>query len=424
MNLENTPNTTNNGIKNAETTQINTLGEQTMFSNYIINRPDEITIYNRFEDEEFGISDTILQGIYSYGYEKPTPIQKIAIKQIMNGRDMVIQSQSGTGKTATFSIGILHLIDENLKKNQCIIVANTRELATQINGVFKSISEYTNIKSSLCIGGDNTHKYSNPTNISNSQVIIGCPGRICDYINKGIITTDNIKVLVMDEADEILSYGFREQIYFIFRQLPANVQTTIVSATIPPEMTDLIKDILKPDYISILINENELSLDGIKQYMIYLTESDKLQTLIEVYSVISIGQAIVYCNSIDKAEWLNCKLNENNNPSAVFHSGMDSAFRKSILSDFITGKYRIIVATDILARGIDIQQVSLVINYDMPKSPETFIHRSGRSGRFGRKGVTINFITKHEKSLLYSIENKYKIKIDHLPGDIEELKRI
>ena len=117
-------------------------------------------------------------------------------------------------------------------------------------------------------------------------------------------------------------------------------------------------------------------------------------------------------------------MNENNNPSAVFHSGMDSAFRKSILSDFITGKYRIIVATDILARGIDIQQVSLVINYDMPKSPETFIHRSGRSGRFGRKGVTINFITKHEKSLLYSIENKYKIKIDHLPGDIEELKRI
>jgi superfamily II DNA/RNA helicase len=387
------------------------------FQNYEINR--NLNFYDSFEDSELNLKDGILKGIYSYGFEKPSQIQRVAIKPIIDKQDMVIQSQSGTGKTATFIIGLLHLIDENLNEPQAIIISNTRELADQTYKVCNSLSSFTNIKSNLCIGGDMQFKY-NSENLKD-HIIIGTPGRISDLINKNIINTSNIKIIVVDEADDVLSNSFIKQVKKIFIRLPEESQVILISATIPNEMSSLFDSILKPDFITILVKDNELTLDGIKQYYIYIDENSKIDALMDLYKFISIGQAIVYSNKKYKADELRQILEENNYSVSILHGDMIQKEREEIMNEFRKGKTRILITTDILSRGIDVQQVSLVINYDMPKYPQTYIHRIGRSGRYGRKGSAINFVTKKEKNILNFIKKLYNTEILPLPNNVSEL---
>lgn len=388
-----------------------------IYENYSVS--NNLEFYDSFESEELGLKDEILKGIYSYGFEKPSQIQRIAIKPIIDGNDIVIQSHSGTGKTATFIIGALQRIDPKINKPQCIIISNTRELADQTNKVFINLSRYTTLKSNLCIGGDMQYKYSND-NI-NEHVIIGTPGRISDLINKDIILYNDIKIIIIDEADDVLSTSFRKQIKKIFQKIPPETQVILISATIPAEMSSLFENIFKPNYLSILVKDDELTLEGIKQYYINIDEMYKSDALIDLYKFLSIGQAIVYCNKKYRADELKLELHDKNFSVSVLHGDMIQKEREDIMSKFRSGNTRILITTDILSRGIDIQQVSLVINYDMPKYPQTYIHRIGRSGRYGRKGTAINFVTKKERSILIAIKKIYNTEINELPSDVSTL---
>ena len=387
------------------------------FENYELSK--DLEYYDSFEHVELGLNENILKGIYSYGYEKPSPIQRVAIKPIIDGKDVVIQSHSGTGKTATFTIGLLQRIDPELEQTQCIIISNTRELAGQTHAVFTQLSKYTNIKCNLCIGGDLQYKYNNDS--IKEQVIIGTPGRISDLLNKDIINSTNLKLIIVDEADDVLSSSFRKQVKRIFQKIPKDSQVVLVSATIPQEMSELFNNIMKPDFLSILVKDDELTLDGIIQYYVNLDEHYKLDALIDLYKYLSIGQAIVYCNKKNKADDLKYALVENNFSVSVLHGDMIQKDREDIMKEFRSGSTRILITTDILSRGIDIQQVSLVINFDMPKYPQTYIHRIGRSGRFGRKGSAINFVTKKERNILNFIQKMYNTEIKPLPYNVSEL---
>jgi superfamily II DNA/RNA helicase len=294
-------------------------------------------------------------------------------------------------------------------------MGNTRELATQIYDVFKNLSKFKNISSYLCIGGNMDNKYT--TDIKKDQVIIGTPGRLADLLSKNIIDASGLKMLIIDEADDILSNSFRIQIKKIFTYVQKSTQVLLLSATIPEEMLGLVKCILREDYVSIRVKDDELKLDGIEQFYVYLNEEDKIDTLIDLYSHLSIGQAIVYVNKVSRAEEIRTTLESKNFSVNVLHGELLQKERKEIMNNFRLGNSRILLTTDVLSRGIDIQQISLVINFDMPKYSQTYIHRIGRSGRYGRNGVAINFITKFDKNIVSNIEKSYNTKIQQLNNE-------
>jgi len=393
------------------------MSKNEIFENYIVSH--DLGFYDSFDHEELNLNDNILQGIYAYGFERPSPIQRLAIKPIKDGSDIVIQSHSGTGKTATFTIGLLQRVDVELKNTQCIVVSNTRELADQTLKVLKSLSDYTGITANLCIGGDLQYKYC--SNQIKDQVIIGTPGRISDLINKEIISTKDIKTIVIDEADDVLANSFRKQVKKIFQRIPEEAQVVLVSATIPPEMSSLFDTLLKKDYVSILIKDDQLTLDGIKQFYINIDEMYKQDAISDIYQFMNIGQGIIYCNKKHKADELKMYLEGNNFSVGTLHGDMMQKERESIMKEFRSGGLRILITTDIMARGIDVQQVSIVINYDMPKYPQTYIHRIGRSGRFGRKGCAINFVTKKERNILSYIQKMYNTEIIPFPEDVKSV---
>lgn len=380
---------------------------------------EKIDIYDSFDN--IGIKSDILRGIYSYGFTEPSPIQKIAIKPFIDGRDLIIQSHSGTGKTATFMISILNRIEPELKKTQAVVVAPTRELAKQIYSVYQSLSNHIDITGYFCIGGSLRNKYNYNEDI-NQHIIIGTPGRVSDLIDKNIIKTNNVKMLVIDEADDVLSISFQKQLVKIFDSLNESTQLCLFSATIPSELFILTDKMLK-NPLKILVKDDELSLKGIQQYKVYLGNTDeyKYATLCDLYNRISIGQAMIYCNKRYIVDELTNKLRDDNFSVSQIHGDMQQKEREQVMQQFRDGITRILISTDVLARGIDVQQVSLVINYDIPKDPDTYIHRIGRSGRYGRKGIAINFETNRDRNSLKSIEMAYNIKIETLPNDIERL---
>ena len=372
------------------------------------------------EFDKMGLNINLLRGVYSIGFERPSSIQQRSIIPLMEGRDMIAQSQSGTGKTGSFTIGSLNSIDLSKNETQVLVLAPTRELATQIHGVYQDLSKYMEgIEISLVMGGmKNMTSYDGKLK---SHVIVGTPGRVYDYLRRGIISNESIKLFILDEADEMLSQGFKEQIYTIFKFIPKTSQVVLFSATIPGEVLDLTKKFMNRP-LKLLINKDELTLEGISQYYIGMNrDNDKFMVLCSLYRDIEVTQCIIYCNSVKKAHWLARSLEENDFTVSVLVGEMAQNDRKRILDSFKTGESRILLTTNLLARGIDIQQVSLVINYDIPFRKETYIHRIGRSGRFGRKGTAINFVTKYDAERLREIEEYYATEIRELPENIGEL---
>ena len=388
-----------------------------LFDNYIIS--EKINKYKSFD--ELDLNDKLLRGIYGYGFEELSQIQKIAIKPVMDGRDIIAQSQSGTGKTGTFSIGTLNRIDSKLNSTQEKIISPTRELATQTYNVIKTISTYMDINIKLCIGGSISNRY-NYYGKNDNHVVVGTPGRISDLINRKVIKCDTVKMVVIDEADDVLSTSFQDQIIKILNNVSKETQICLFSATIPDEIFILTDKILN-NPLKILVKEEELSLEGIKQYYIYLgnQEKYKFDTLCDLYNRISIGQAMIYCNKKYIVDELSERLKAENFSVSAIHGEMRQKARQSVMNDFRIGKTRILVSTDILSRGIDVQQVSLVINYEVPKDTDTYLHRIGRSGRYGRKGVAINFVTDRDATKIRNIESAFGVKIEELPADVEKV---
>jgi len=370
--------------------------------------------------DDMGLKKELLRGIYGYGFERPSPIQKRGIIPIIEGMDTIAQAQSGTGKTATFAIAALEKL--NIKEPQCqiLILAPTRELAQQIYKVITHLGSYMNITSHACVGGTNLREDINKIQ-QGIQMIVGTPGRVNDMINRGILKLDKLILLILDEADEMLTHGFKEQIYACFQYVPKEVQVALFSATLPNDILQLTNRFMR-NPVRILVKKEGLTLEGIKQYFVAVEkEQFKLATLCALYECITITQAIIYCNSRSKVEWLSGQMKKDTFTISCMHGDMPQQERDLIMKEFRSGSTRVLITTDLLARGIDVQQVSLVINYDLPLNCENYLHRIGRTGRFGRKGVAINFVTDSAERTLHQIEEFYATKIDPLPEDVGEI---
>lgn len=366
--------------------------------------------------DEFDMDANVLRGIYSIGFEKPSPIQSKAIKPMMDGKDLLAQAQSGTGKTGAFSIGALNRIDTSQNTIQAVVLSPTRELSQQSYNVISSLSGFMDgLKLQLLVGG--TSVYSDIEQLTNNppHIVVGCPGRTFDMMKRGHLTTKNLKVMIIDEADELLSQGFKEQIYYIFQYLPSSTQICLFSASMPMEVEKLTEKFMtEPE--KILVKSEMLTLEGIQQYHVALdNDGNKFDCLKDLYGSLSVSQSIIYCNSIKRVDDLYEAMTNDNFAVSKLHGSMDKEDRKDAYENFKNGNTRILISSNVTARGIDIQQVSTVINFDLPKSVHTYLHRIGRSGRWGRKGVGINFVTRFDLPQLKAIEQFYNTSIVELP---------
>lgn len=375
-------------------------------------------IASNFDDMK--LKEALLRGIYAYGFEKPSAIQQRAILPCIRGLDVIAQAQSGTGKTATFSISILERIDEKSHHTQALILAPTRELAQQIQKVVLALGDYMNISCHACIGGTNLKEDMRRLE-KGVQIIVGTPGRVYDMINRRVLIPNKILMFVLDEADEMLSRGFKDQIYDVFRYLPNDVQVMLLSATMPSDVMDVTTKFMR-DPVTILVQKEELTLEGIKQFYVNVEKEEwKLETLCDLYETLTITQAVIFCNTRRKVDWLTDQMQNRDFTVSAMHGDMDQKERDVIMREFRSGSSRVLITTDLLARGIDVQQVSLVINYDLPTNRESYIHRIGRGGRFGRKGVAINFLTAEDSRSLMDIEDYYRTSIEEMPLNVADL---
>lgn len=372
--------------------------------------------------DDFDMDANVLRGVYSIGFEKPSPIQSRAIKPMMDGKDLLAQAQSGTGKTGAFSIGTLNHIDTSKNTIQAVILSPTRELSQQSFNVIERLSTFmTGLRMQLLVGG--TSVYSDIEQLTNNppHIVVGCPGRTYDMMKRNHLVTKDIKLMVIDEADELLSSGFKEQIYYIFQYLPSAAQICLFSASFPVEVEQLTEKFMKEPE-KILVKSEQLTLEGIQQYHIALdNDGNKFDCLKDLYNSISVSQCIIYCNSIKRVEDLYEAMTNDSFAVSRLHGNMDKEQRNQSYESFKNGETRILISSNVTARGIDIQQVSTVINFDLPKSVHTYLHRIGRSGRWGRKGVGINFVTRFDLPHLKAIEQFYHTKIEELPASFVQV---
>ncbi|KAL0852517.1 hypothetical protein ABMA27_017036 [Loxostege sticticalis] len=388
------------------------------------------------------LKEECMRGIYAYGFEKPSAIQQRAILPCVERSRQIIIFQ-GTGKTATFSISILQQIDtgrqrvpsidprpyprarsagnflrrplvrpeffnENAMKKKTLF----REFvcSLQIQKVVIALGDFMHAQCHACIGGTNVREDMRKLELG-VHVVVGTPGRVYDM--------DNFSS--SDEADEMLSRGFKDQIQDVFKLLPNEVQVILLSATMPNDVLEVSKLFMRSP-IRILVKKEELTLEGIKQFFIYVEREEwKLETLCDLYDTLSITQAVIFCNTRRKVDWLTDNMHSRDFTVSAMHGDMEQRERDLIMRQFRTGSSRVLITTDLLARGIDVQQVSLVINYDLPGNRENYIHRIGRGGRFGRKGVAINFVTADDKRTLSDIEQFYNTRIDEMPTNVADL---
>ena len=367
----------------------------------LIETSADVTAVPTFE--KMGLSEALLRGIYAYGFSTPSAVQSRAIVPIVSGRDVIAQSQSGTGKTAVFCIGALQSLELALPETQVLILSPTRELAEQSQKVLLALGDAMNVKCHACIGGTSIGEDLKRLE-RGVHVVSGTPGRVYDMIQRRALRTRALKMLVIDEADEMLNAGFKDQIYDIYRYLPPATQVVLVYATLPVEVLDMTRKFMNQP-LRVLVKRDELTLEGIKQFFVAVEKEEwKFDTLCDLYDTLTITQAVIFCNTKKKVDWLATKLREANFTVVAMHGDMAQREREAIMTEFRSGSSRVLITTDIWGRGIDVQQVSLVINYDLPTNRENYIHRIGRSGRFGRKGVAINFVSNEDKQALHDIE--------------------
>jgi translation initiation factor 4A len=397
------------------------------FSGEVISENEEInnSSYEIQNWDELEISQHLLRGIYAYGFEKPSPIQQKAIRPLVLKRDIVAQAQSGTGKTATFTIGALANVDVTNNTTQVLVLSPTKELTIQTAKVFTSLGVMMEgLRVQALYGGAVIEDSSIFSNKNTPHVICGCPGRVHDMMHREKISSNKIKLVILDEADEMLSAGFKDQVYNIFQYFSNEIQVALFSATLPEGINNIIEKIMQ-NPIRISVKRESLTLEGIKQFYIAVEDDrQKYATLKHLFSYLSMSQSIIYCNSIKRVQDLYEAMTEDEFPVCRIHSSMDRLERESAFNDFKIGKSRVLISSNVTARGIDIQQVSVVINFDLTKDVNNYLHRIGRSGRWGRKGVGINFITRRDVGKLKEIEQHYSTEISEMPAELNFLTNI
>lgn len=372
--------------------------------------------------DEMPLHTNLLRGIYSYGFEKPSAIQQRAIVPFIQGGDIIAQAQSGTGKTGAFSIGLLQRMDMTKRCVQGLVLSPTRELAIQTEQVISHIGDFlAEGNANFCatfVGG--TRVFDDIRKLDSGVIVaVGTPGRVYDVIKRGALRTETLKVLVLDEADEMLSQGFSEQIYEIFKFLPKDIQVALFSATMPPDVLELTSKFMR-DPKRILVKKEALTLEGIKQFYVAVEEEYKLETLMDLYDSVSIAQSVIFCNTRRKVDWLADQMNQKQFTVSFMHADMPKGEREKVMATFRSGSSRVLITTDLLSRGIDVQHVSIVINFDLPANRESYLHRIGRSGRYGRKGVAINLVSSRDVQTLKELEQFYNTQVDELPMNFAE----
>jgi len=368
--------------------------------------------------DDLNLKTELLRGIYNYGFENPSNIQKQAILPIIQGKEIIAQAQSGCGKTGTFAIGSLQITDVSINKTQVLIIAPTHELVKQIAMVTQSIGgSMDKLRVKTLVGGTSIREETEDLKKNIPHIIVGSAGRIYDMIRRRAINVYDVKLFVLDEADEMLSRGFKDQIYNIFQYFSESVQVALFSATVPDEML-IVANKFMQNPINIRVENEKLSLVGIQQYFAAMHDDNaKYEMLKQIFGQLSVNQSIIYANSVGRVMDLYDSMIRDGFSVCCIHSSMRKEDREKAFYEFRTGVYRVLISSNVTARGIDIQQVSTVINFDIPNCVHNYLHRIGRSGRWGRKGLAINFITRDDISLLKRIESHYKTDIKELPSD-------
>jgi translation initiation factor 4A len=393
--------------------------------------PDSI---DDFEDMKF-LNEDLLTAIYDYGFKFPSTVQSRSIHIIHSGHDMIVQSDSGTGKTGAFTIGMLSIIEPEKRQPQAIIVANTHPLANQIEIVVSRLAEKMGVSVCLCVGsgkgGGGMRPDQNAKVAKRSHILVGTPGRLKDIARKGVFKPQDIKILVMDEADELLKRDFRDDIQDIVGQVSEDTQICTFSATYTESSYDLARNGMMKSPYEIVIQQEQLSTDRIQQYKVTLVPDDygnfrqkrrelewqKFGVLMDVANGLSVNQAIIFTNQISTAYRVRDQLMNNGfDATDVITSDTDPVDREKILRQFRLCQIKFLISTDLISRGIDIDDLRCVINFDFPKTSESYIHRIGRSGRFGGHGVAINLMTYDDRYLLTQLRSDYRVEIDDMPA--------
>eukprot|EP01139_Manchomonas_bermudensis_P023781 Amastigsp_a841553_853.p1 type:complete len:406 gc:universal Amastigsp_a841553_853:102-1319(+) len=379
-------------------------------------KTEDVTATKGNEFEDYYLKRELLMGIFEKGFERPSPIQEESIPATLAGRDLLARAKNGTGKTAAYCIPVLELVDAAVPEIQAILLVPTRELALQTAQVCKELAKFLNLAVMSSTGGtplkDDILRLYAPVHI-----VVATPGRILDLARKGIADLDYCKVVAMDEADKLLAPEFTPDIEGLIEYLPPARQILLFSATFPVSVKDFRDKHLRNPYEINLMDE--LTLKGVTQYYAFVEERQKVHCLNTLFSKLQINQAIIFCNSVSRVELLAKVIVDLGYSCYYIHSKMPQHHRNRVFHDFKMGACRNLVSSDIFTRGIDVQAVNVVINFDFPRNSETYLHRIGRSGRFGHLGIAVNLITYEDRHSLYKIEQELNTEIKDIPADID-----
>ncbi|OXA50708.1 ATP-dependent RNA helicase cgh-1 [Folsomia candida] len=380
-------------------------------------RTSDVTDREGKEFEDFCLTRELLMGIFEMGWEKPSPIQEASIPMALSGRDILARAKNGTGKTGAYSIPLLERIDPTLDAIQGLIVVPTRELALQVSQICTDLAKHLQVKVMVTTGGTGL-KDDIIRVYQKVHVIIATPGRIIDLMEKNVCKMDQCKMLVLDEADKLLSQDFNRMLDKLISFLPNKRQILLFSATFPITVESFMKKhAIDPYKINLM---DELTLKGVTQYYAFVQERQKVHCLNTLFSKLEINQSIIFCNSTQRVELLAKKITDLGYACYYIHARMNQADRNRVFHDFRKGHCRNLVCSDLFTRGIDIQAVNVVINFDFPKMSETYLHRIGRSGRYGHLGIAINLITYEDRFNLQKIEAELGTEIKPIPKEIDK----
>lgn len=367
--------------------------------------------------EDYGLKREVLMGIFEKGFEKPSPIQEEAIPIALTGKDILARAKNGTGKTASFIIPTLEKVDTNKSVIQALLCVPTRELALQTAGVTKELGKHVAGLEVMVTTGGTTLKDDIMRLMKTVHILVATPGRVVDLGSRRAAKLDECNIIVLDEADKLLSPEFMQLMEDLYRLLPPTRQSLLFSATFPVTVKDFVVKFMRNPYEINLMDE--LTLKGVTQYYAFVEERQKLHCLNTLFSKLQINQSIIFCNSVNRVELLAKKITQLGYSCYYIHARMMQANRNRVFHDFREGNCRNLVCSDLITRGIDIQAVNVVINFDFPKLSETYLHRIGRSGRFGHLGLAINFVTEDDRYNVMRIEQELDTEIKAIPAEID-----
>lgn len=381
-----------------------------------LSTKQDVTATKGNEFEDYFLKRELLMGIFEKGFERPSPIQEESIPIALTGRDILARAKNGTGKTAAFTIPVLEKTDVTKNVIQAVLLVPTRELALQTSQVTKELGKHLGVQVMVTTGGtslkDDIMRLHQPVHI-----VVATPGRLVDLASKGVAKLNQATMLAMDEADKLLSPEFQPVISQLIDFMPRNRQILLYSATFPVTVKSFKEKYLRKPFVINLMEE--LTLKGITQYYAFVEEKQKVHCLNTLFSKLQINQSIIFCNSVNRVELLAKKITELGYSCFYIHAKMQQSHRNRVFHDFRNGACRNLVSSDLFTRGIDIQSVNVVINFDFPKNSETYLHRVGRSGRFGHLGISVNLITYDDRYNLFRIEKELGTEIQQIPSAID-----